>query len=77
MTHNWGGIVLQTALARLWVEALSADILRRHELWDIESARMAVPPAYEALWSIGDGAATSFLIAWKRTPAPRRGYDGV
>ena len=67
MTHNWGGIVLQTALARLWVDALSPDILCWHELWDVSAARAAVPPAYEAMWSTADGAGTGFVIAWKRS----------
>ena len=66
MTHNWGGISLQTALARLWVDALSPDILCWHELWDIESARAAVPLAYETSWSSADGAGTGFMVAWKR-----------
>ena len=66
MTHNWGGIALQTALARLWVEALSPDILCWHELWDLESTQKAIPPAYETLKSTANGAGTGFMIAWKR-----------
>ena len=67
MTHNWGGIALQTALARLWVEALSPDVLCWQELWDKASARAAIPLAYEALWSTADGPGTGFVVAWKRS----------
>ena len=67
MTHNWGGIVLQTGLARLWVDALCPDVLCWHELWDIGSARAAIPPSYEALWGTADGAGTGFVIAWKKS----------
>ena len=67
MTHNWGGSTLQTALARLWVEALGPDVLCLQELWDKAAARAAVPPAYEALWSSADGPGTGFVIAWKRS----------
>ena len=50
MTHNWGGITLQTALARLWADAFYPDILVWPELWDQESARKSLPTTYEALY---------------------------
>ena len=81
MTHNWGGITLQTALARLWVEALQPDVLCWHELWDHAAAQQAIPPTYETLWSTATGPGTGFVVAWRRTLRRRPeeatlAYDG-
>ena len=81
MTHNWGGITLQTALARLWVEALQPDVLCWHELWDHAAAQHAIPPTYETLWSTATGPGTGFAVALRRTLRRRPegatlAYDG-
>ena len=81
MTHNWGGIALQTALARLWVEALQPDVLCWHELWDHAAARLAIPPSYESIWSTATGPGTGFVIAWRsalrrRPEEATLAYDG-
>ena len=81
MTHNWGGIALQTALARLWVEALQPDVLCWHELWDRAAARLAIPATYETIWSTATGPGTGFVVAWRGTLRRRPdeatlAYDG-
>ena len=65
MTHNWGGITLQTALAHLWVEALNPDVLCYHELRDLKSTSLAIPHAYETLWSSANAAGIGSLMAWR------------
>ena len=66
MTHNWGGIALQIALVRLWVEALQPDVLCWHKLWDQAAARLAIPTSYEALGSTAIAPGTGFVVAWRR-----------
>ena len=78
LTHNWGGIAGQVSLARTWFEALSPDVVAEQELWDLDSARPALPPRYEAHYSTASGQGSGLRTAWLRSlRAPSQPADLV
>ena len=78
LTHNWGGIAGQVSLARTWLEALSPDVVAEQELWDLASARPALPPRYEAHYSTSSGQGSGLRTAWLRSlRAPSQPADLV
>ena len=78
LTHNWGGIAGQVSLARTWLEALSPDVVAEQELWDLASARPALPPRYEAHYSTASGQGSGLRTAWLRSlRAPSQPADLV
>ena len=78
LTHNWGGIAGQVSLARTWLEALSPDVVAEQELWDLDSARPALPPRYEAHYSTASGQGSGLRTAWLRSlRAPSQPADLV
>ena len=78
LTHTWGGIAGQVSLARTWLEALSPDVVAEQELWDLASARPALPPRYEAHYSTASGQGSGLRTAWLRSlRAPSQPADLV
>ena len=78
LTKNWGGIAGQVSLARTWLEALSPDVVAEQELWDLASARPALPPRYEAHYNTASGQGSGLRTAWLRSlRAPSQPADLV